>query len=48
MGMASWHCQAPCPAAAPMPGDACNTGPMQQCSYGGTSCVCLNGEFFCN
>ncbi len=44
----SWHCPEPCPVDAPNPGDACNLAPMQQCNYANTTCVCLQGQFFCN
>jgi hypothetical protein len=42
-----WNCQTPCPATQPNPGDMCaNDG--QQCAYGNTTCICNNGQFFCN
>ena len=34
--------------AAPTPGDMCNLQPQQQCDYGNTTCVCLQGQYFCN
>jgi len=43
-----WRCNVPCPANEPAPGDACSTGAAQQCVYGAATCVCVNGQFFCN
>jgi hypothetical protein len=43
-----WHCNEPCPVNQPAPGSACAGGPMMQCMYGMTTCLCLNGQYFCN
>jgi hypothetical protein len=50
-GMGNWNCTQPCPAAEPQPGDACMGGGMggpQQCTYGNTTCLCVQGQYFCN
>jgi hypothetical protein len=43
-----WHCTTACPAQQPAPGTMCTGGGMQQCSYGTTTCVCIQGQYFCN
>ena len=43
-----WNCFASCPAQEPQPGDACMLSPQQVCTYGATSCLCFQQEFFCN
>jgi hypothetical protein len=50
-GMGTWNCTDPCPPAQPQPGEACAGGmggPPQQCTYGGTTCICIQGQYFCN
>jgi hypothetical protein len=47
-GTTGWRCNAPCPSSQPAPGDACSTSPTMQCTYGSTTCICSNGQFFCN
>jgi hypothetical protein len=44
----AWHCNAPCPTAKPAPGDACSTPANEMCTYGTSTCVCVQGQFFCN
>jgi hypothetical protein len=42
-----WRCVEPCPATQPQPGGTCQTA-NQVCAYGSTSCLCVQGQFFCN
>ncbi len=49
-GGGNWHCN-PCPAQEPAPSSACmgtGMGGPTSCDYGNTTCVCLQGQYFCN
>jgi hypothetical protein len=42
-----WACIV-CPAQQPAPGSSCNVPPNQACTYGANSCICVQGQYFCN
>ena len=44
----SWTCNAPCPSNQPASGSMCSLPVNMSCIYGMTTCVCMNGQFFCN
>jgi hypothetical protein len=44
----TWRCGTPCPTAEPMAGAACTVTEGEACTYGTTSCECVEGKFACN